>query len=100
MAESLILTSWFYALGSTAKPLADGRLGKVLRYVVVGAGLATPQLLSALAEANSHQPSRRLLSRIASVATLLGGFALRYVVIQAGRDSADDPEATFRMTSG
>jgi hypothetical protein len=41
----------------------------------------------------------RLVAGVSSALTLAGGFALRYVMIVGGRNSADDPQATFEMTA-
>jgi len=100
MAETVILTGWIYALGATAKPATSGHVGAVLRHLVVGLGMAAPQLLAIKAHKVRNWQTRLNLNRAASVFTLFGGFALRYAVVQAGRDSADDPQATFDMTSG
>lgn len=98
MVESAILTGWIYALGSTAKPVLQGHLGAVMRFVVVGLGMAVPQLLAIRSQQTRSSRTRALLTRAASTFALIGGFALRYVVVKAGRDSADDPRATFDMT--
>ncbi len=98
IAEIAILTGWIYALGTTAKPVVSGHVGSILRHVVVGGGMALPQLLAVGSLRSRNRRHRVLLTRATSVLILVGGFALRYVVVQAGRDSADDPQATFDMT--
>lgn len=100
IAESAILTGWIYALGPTAKPVVSGHVGSVMRHVVVGAGMVVPQLLAIGSLRSQNQRNRLLLTRATSVLTLVGGLALRYAVVQAGRDSATDPQATFDMTRG
>jgi hypothetical protein len=35
---------------------------------------------------------------VASLCVLAGGYLLRYVMVMAGRASADDPHATFALT--
>lgn len=57
-------------LGPLGKPFIKGRDGVLLLGGTVDAGLITPLLV------------------------LLGGLILRYVCIDAGRKSADDPQAT------
>jgi formate-dependent nitrite reductase membrane component NrfD len=98
IAESTILTGWIYALGPTAKPVVRGTVGSVLRHVGVGAGMVVPHLLAIGSLKSRNQRNRLFLTRAASILTLVGGFAVRYAVVQAGRDSADDPQATFDMT--
>jgi len=98
IAESAILTGWVYALGPTAKPLVSGHVGSILRHVVIGAGMVVPQLLLIGSTRSRNQKRRLFLTRAATILTLAGGFALRYAVVQAGRDSAIDPQATFDMT--
>ena len=41
---------------------------------------------------------RRMANLVAPALTLCGVFALRYAVVEGGRQSADDPQATFDMT--
>jgi formate-dependent nitrite reductase membrane component NrfD len=98
IAESAILTGWICALGPTARPIVSGRVGSVLRHVGVGAGMVVPQLLEIASLRSQNQRNRLFLTRATSILTLVGGFALRYAVVQAGRDSAEDPQATFDMT--
>jgi formate-dependent nitrite reductase membrane component NrfD len=97
VAEGSLLFGWLIALGPTARPLTEGRIGLIVRHGVAGAGVAAPLIISVVAD---HLPrkTRRLATLIASGLTLCGGFALRYAVVEAGRLSADDPQATFEMT--
>ncbi|MBW3632112.1 MAG: polysulfide reductase NrfD [Chloroflexi bacterium] len=97
VAEGSLLFGWLMALGPTAKPLSEGRIGMIVRHGIVGAGVALPLIVSA---ALDHLPrrTRRPATLIASALTLSGGFALRYAVVEGGRLSADDPQATFEMT--
>jgi hypothetical protein len=43
---------------------------------------------------------RRLVIVVASVASLVGGFIVKYAVVMAGHASADDPAATFEYAGG
>ena len=97
IAEESLLVMWIMALGSTAKPITQDRLGAVVRHGAVGAGMALPLALAAL---SPHLPKRlRGLATLAGAALTLGGaFAVRYAVVMGGRLSADDPRATFDMT--
>ena len=86
-------------LGPTAKPLIEGRTGKLVRYGTVGAGIVAPLMLGARPSGDS--PGRaRARTVLASTLVLVGGFILRYAVVVAGHASADDPQATFETTRG
>jgi formate-dependent nitrite reductase membrane component NrfD len=96
-AEGVLLTAWVFALGQTARPLVEGRIGTVVRHGVIGGGVAMPLLIAAV---TSRLPRR--LRRGATIAsallTLTGTLALRYAVVYGGRESANDPRATFDLT--
>jgi formate-dependent nitrite reductase membrane component NrfD len=97
LAEGSLLVMWIMGLGSTGKPITEGRLGAVVRHGAVGAGMALPLTISAVSR---HLPKRmrRPATLVSSVLTLAGVFAVRYAVVTGGRQSADDPRATFDMT--
>jgi formate-dependent nitrite reductase membrane component NrfD len=80
------------------QPLREGHIADVARWGVVGAGIAAPALLRIGARLTGRGDSRALTVATA-VATLAGGFCLRYVAIEAGKASARDPQATFRFTA-
>lgn len=81
-----------------AKPLEEGSLGKLHRYGVMGGGIGLPLALHG-SSLLRKKPTSRLVSIIASIAVLLGGFVFRYVIVMAGNKSAEDPKSTFEMTS-
>jgi formate-dependent nitrite reductase membrane component NrfD len=97
VAEESLLVMWIIALGPTAKPITEGRLGAVVRYGAVGGGMVIPLAISALLH---HLPRRmRRPATLASAGlTLAGVFAVRSAVVLGGRLSADDPQATFELT--
>ncbi|MGH2614553.1 MAG: NrfD/PsrC family molybdoenzyme membrane anchor subunit [Thermomicrobiales bacterium] len=97
IAEGALLTCWLVRLGSTGKPVTEGRLDAVVRHGVVGAGMVIPLAMTAIAQWTPAR-HRRTLTTVASLLTLLGVFALRYSVVEGGRRSADDPQATFDLT--
>ena len=97
VAEGSLLFSWLIALGPTARPLIEGRMRLIVRHGIAGAGVALPLIVS-LAVDHLPRKTRRPATLIASALTLTGGFALRYAVVEGGRLSADDPQATFEMT--
>lgn len=80
-----------------SRPIREGPLGHVFRWGVVGAGIVAPLMLQVRGVVSKHERSRRTTILSASL-TLLGGFLLRYVMVMAGRASADDPRATFEFT--
>jgi formate-dependent nitrite reductase membrane component NrfD len=98
LAEGTALTAWLYALGPTARPLLAGRLGTLVREIVMGTGIALPLVIGALST-TIPPPARRVTTLLSSALTLLGGYALRYAVVTGGRESADDPRATFQLTN-
>ena len=79
--------------------MVEGRVGQVYRFGVLGIGLAAPLALQATTLVFGKRPSRGVTA-LASLLVLAGGFALRYVMVMAGRQSADDPEATFALAQG
>jgi formate-dependent nitrite reductase membrane component NrfD len=97
VAEESLLVMWIIALGPTAKPITEGRLGAVVRHGAVGGGMVIPLAISALLH---HLPRRmRRPATLASAGlTLAGVFAVRSAVVLGGRLSADDPRATFELT--
>ncbi|MGH2534921.1 MAG: NrfD/PsrC family molybdoenzyme membrane anchor subunit [Thermomicrobiales bacterium] len=92
-AEAGMLVASLARLGDTARPLTEGRNGKVMTVGAIGAGIVLPAVLQA---ANRRQA--RAIIVLASVLTLIGGYAFRHAVVMAGKASADDPHATFEWT--
>lgn len=80
-------------LGSLGKPLFNGRTGWLLKGGVIGGGLLCP-LLTRLTYKLTQRSTPRAVTVGTSLLVLLGGLVLRYVWIEAGRTSANDPEAT------
>lgn len=97
LAELALLLTVRARLGATiARPLVTGRLGWVYRAGVLGAGLAAPLALQGPGALRGHAPTRRMTA-LASTLTLVGGLLFRYAILYAGRQSADDPRATFEL---
>lgn len=100
LAELALLLTVRARLGGTiARPLVTGHRGWVYRAGVLGVGLGAPLALQAPGVLRGEAPSRRATA-LASALTLLGGLLFRYVILYAGRHSADDPRATFELTKG
>lgn len=99
LVESAVFAAWSEGLGTTSRPLIEGTTGRLVRHGVTGAGVAAPLVIQA---AGGLLPDRlaRWLTLASSVLVLGGGFALRYAVVVAGGDSADDPAATFDLAGG
>lgn len=85
-------------LGSLGKPLFTGRNGTLLLGGTVGSGLIAPLLLR-LGWKAVRKATPRELNLITSLLVLIGGLILRYVWIDAGRKSADDPQATHEYNA-
>jgi formate-dependent nitrite reductase membrane component NrfD len=98
LAESAVLLAWIAKLGGTATPLTLGQRGRLVRHGVAGMGLALPMALNAWSM-DRHTMAGRVAHLLSALLTLIGGFALRYAVVTGGRDSADDPQASFDFTA-
>jgi hypothetical protein len=79
-----------------ARPLTQGHVAHVERFGVLGMGLLGPLAVQAVDHLLGGPT--RLGTALVSLLALSGGYALRYVLVMAGRQSADDPEATFELT--
>lgn len=77
-----------------SRPLREGRLGRLFRWGVVGGGIVVPLALQ-LPESLRKRPPSLATTLCSALLRLGGGFMLRYVMVMAGRASADDPQATF-----
>jgi formate-dependent nitrite reductase membrane component NrfD len=98
VAELGLLIAAEARLGPTiARPLHDGRLGALYRFGVLGAGLGGPLALR-LFNGLLGRRATRAESALVSLLTLAGGLLFRYVILSAGKASADDPQATFAYT--
>lgn len=93
-----LISALFPTLGRLGKPLFTGRNGILLLGGTVGSGLIAPLLLRlGWKIARKSAPSK--VDNIASLLVLVGGLILRYVWIDAGRKSADDPQATHEYNA-
>jgi formate-dependent nitrite reductase membrane component NrfD len=93
-AEAALLVASYVRLGPLRRSATTGSNGRLLGGGTVLSGIVAPLVLGAIEE---RRP-RRLLSAAASLLVLAGGLILRYVSIEAGHVSADDPESTFLLT--
>jgi formate-dependent nitrite reductase membrane component NrfD len=98
LCEFALLAAAYRNLGPIiGRPLRRGKQARLLRWGVLALGIALPLALQIKSFWPYAQISR-LGALLASSLALLGGFALRYTIVMAGRNSADDPEATFVFT--
>jgi formate-dependent nitrite reductase membrane component NrfD len=97
LAEAALLLDWERRAGETGKPLFTGKRGSKLKTYTLGLGIALPALLS-LPSVLSRKPPKhhRLRTLLTAALALYGGYVLRESVVEAGRDSADDPRAYLR----
>jgi formate-dependent nitrite reductase membrane component NrfD len=97
VAELGLLLAAQARLGPTiARPLSGGRLGALYRLGVLGAGLGGPLALRLFNHLRGRRATRTE-SALVSLLTLAGGLLFRYVILYAGKASADDPQATFAL---
>jgi formate-dependent nitrite reductase membrane component NrfD len=96
IGEAIALTGYLVTTGRAAGPLTTGRQRWRFWLGAVGAGLIAPALIQAF------KPKRRKRSLgatlLSSALTLAGGFALKWAVVHAGRDSADDLRSAQETT--
>jgi formate-dependent nitrite reductase membrane component NrfD len=97
-AELGVLAASEATLGPLARPVTHGRLGRSYRLGLQGLGLVLPLLLQL--PAYRQQPLPRPVGGLASLLVLGGGLVLRWLYVEAGKLSADDPAAYFAMAGG
>jgi formate-dependent nitrite reductase membrane component NrfD len=88
VGEALMLAGYLATTGGAAKPLTTGPQRWRFWLGAVGAGLVAPALIQAFKpKRRKRGPGATLLG---SALALAGGIALKWAVVHAGRDSADD----------
>ncbi len=92
--ELTMLAAQGVASGRLARPLLTGKYS-TLFVPGIALGLVLPLLaaLNGIARGHRTRPGRITTSLL----TLLGGLILRWTLVYAGKDSADDPAAYFEM---
>lgn len=98
LGELLAIAALHLNSGALGKPLTEGRLGRLHLTGSLGLGILLPMTLHVVGPALGLP--RRLVVVVASVASLVGGFIVKYAVVMAGHASADDPAATFEYAGG
>lgn len=85
VAEAVALAGYVYSAGPAARPLTRGRQAKLFSFGAVVAGVALPALISA-----TRKKPGRGSTILSGALSLAGALALKWAVVYAGRDSADD----------
>jgi formate-dependent nitrite reductase membrane component NrfD len=93
LIEAGLIAASVIRMGRWSKPLFSREVVPLFVGGTLIGGVLAPFLLLSGQE-------RRSKSMLASVLALAGGLAFRFAIIQAGRKSADDPEAYFTFASG
>ena len=81
-------------LGPLVRYLFKGRVGVLFTAGTVGGGLIVPLFTRLVWKLMMRKPLPRTLNIVTSLMVLGGGLILRIAWIIAGRESADDPQAT------
>jgi formate-dependent nitrite reductase membrane component NrfD len=74
------------------KPLRRGRWATIYRVGAIGGGMLMPLALRLPAQVRGR-PVGRAISITAATLTLAGAVAERFAIVEAGKQSADDPQA-------
>jgi formate-dependent nitrite reductase membrane component NrfD len=82
-----------------AKPLRQGTWATVYRVGAVGGGMLMPLALRLPAQVRGR-PVGRAIAVTAATLTLAGALAERFAIVEAGKQSADDPQAYQELASG
>jgi formate-dependent nitrite reductase membrane component NrfD len=88
LIEAALIAGSLFKMGRWAKPLRSRRLAPTFFGGTILGGIVLPLALL------SGEESRKR-SLLASVLVLAGGLLFRFDMVQGGKMSADDPEATF-----
>jgi formate-dependent nitrite reductase membrane component NrfD len=94
---ALVLALRMHLGAHLARPLERNRIRVLFRGGIIGVGLVAPLAIQAALARLGHA-APRWLHVLPSVLVLIGGVLVRYVMVTAGRESADDPQATFEIT--
>lgn len=95
LAEMGLMLTFRARLGpAIGRPLEAGLLGKLHKFGVLGFGIGAPLALQAKSAIFGGKPSRGG-TVLSALLVLAGGALFRYVMVHAGKASADDPQANF-----
>ena len=94
--ELVLLLDFKRSAGEYGRPMFEGKHGKRLRETTMIAGTLVPMALNLIGQALPlPKPIDALRTVAASLLTLVGGYAFRETLIEAGKDSAADPRLAF-----
>jgi len=96
--EMAMVAGYLVQSGKTARPLMTGRFSAPFWFGAVGAGTLLPLLLHGIAR-RRHNRMLRALSTSAALCTIAGSLALRWSILEAGKDSSTDQTASFELSS-
>jgi formate-dependent nitrite reductase membrane component NrfD len=94
--EAAALAGYLATMGRAAKPLTSGRHGWRFWAGAIGAGIIAPALIQAF-KPKGRKPGLGA-TLLGSALTLAGGLALKWAVVHAGRDSAEDLRSAQEVT--
>jgi len=89
VVEGVAVVGYLIAAGELAKPLIRGNYAKLFLGGAIALGLFAPTLIERLP---APRKAKRWLTIAGCVAGLIGGLALRWAMVYAGHESANDPE--------
>lgn len=92
LGEAIALAAWLSDVGEFAKPLREPPLKDLFEKGVQAAGIAAPLALPTTKTSSVWDVLKPML-------VLAGGLALRYVLVEGGRRSSQDPDAYLKFTS-
>jgi formate-dependent nitrite reductase membrane component NrfD len=98
LGEAAVLTGYLAQSGKAARPLTTGRFAAAFWLGAVGAGTLLPLVLHRFAGRRQDRMLRSF-SIAAAVCTMAGSLALRWSILEAGKESSADQEASFDLSS-
>lgn len=93
LCEAGLVAGFLMQSGNVAEPLTRGKQARLFWFGAVGCGLVLPWLMRVV---QGKRPGRGS-NIFSALCTLTGGLALKWSIVQAGHDSALDPDAAREM---
>jgi formate-dependent nitrite reductase membrane component NrfD len=98
ICEGAALVTYLVTSKDAARPLTKGRHARPFWLGAIGCGLLLPVVLSVNRKPKKEHRRSRGKSIVRSVLALAAGLALKWTITHAGRQSADDVQATRNAT--
>ena len=98
ICEGAALVAYLVTSKDAARPLTNGRHSLLFWLGAIGCGLLLPVILFDNRNQDKDHRRSRGKSIVRSVLSLAGGLALKWAITHAGRQSADDVDATRNAT--